>query len=597
MKPITGGPSVNVFDDPFASLRGVIALGLWLAISTAPAQEAPGRALLLTGATVIDGVTDGPLLERSLLIEGNTISAILPAGSPAPAGAEIINLNGRYVIPGLIDSHVHWLDWMGELFLNHGVTSIIAMADIDPELRARSQRAGRLPRIYHSGARIPFSPGDRPERIRQIVQEWLAKEPDMAHFPDYNDASGDAFAVAAQAVHRAGFLIFGHAENAPDAISDGMDAVEHVWGFTQAAMSAEHLEAFRQGEYLTWATFMTDWVALNEMIEDAIEAGAYLNPTLLYEWGGMSENASEQELDDYRVISDSDLVYFPENIAESVLAKHRQIKNFSRRYENLPFVKYLPEADRAQFEAGFQNVLEFIARYARAGGKILAGTDTISGGVPGLSLQHEMQMLVEAGLTPLQALKSATRWSAELLEGKDGVRGPASIGSLEPGKRADLVVLAADPLSEIANALEIERVMKDGAWVDLGYTPEYYTFTSPSRSVAGATFAPVISSVTPAALDAGTGTTRVVLEGSGFLLTSLIRVNGVSVETIVTNPRRVEFDLPAELVASPGPDPYRAPGPQQTIGIVGNRSIEIHVFNPPPEGGASNSVHLLVRPN
>ena len=240
-------------------------------------------------------------------------------------------------------------------------------------------------------------------------------------------------------------------------------------------------------------------------------------------------------------------------------------------------------------------MLEFVRRYVQAGGKIQAGTDTISGGIPGLSVHQEMQMLVEAGLTPMQALKSATRWSAELLEGVNGVRGPASVGSLEPGERANLIVLGADPLSEISNTQE--RVMKDGAWIELGYNPEYYTFTAPSRSVAGATFAPVISSVSPASLNAGAGTTRVVLEGSGFLLTSLIRVNGVSAKTIVTSPRRVEFDLPAGLVASAGPDPYGAPGPQQNLGIVGDRAIEIHVFNPPPEGRRSNSVHLLVRPN
>ncbi len=77
------------------------------------AQEESGRVLVLTGATIIDGVADAPLPDRSLLIEGNTISAILPAGSPSPDGAEIIDLDGRYVIPGLIDSHVHWLDWSG----------------------------------------------------------------------------------------------------------------------------------------------------------------------------------------------------------------------------------------------------------------------------------------------------------------------------------------------------------------------------------------------------------------------------------------------------------------------------------------------------
>ena len=589
---------MNILSAPSGYLSSVIAVTLALT-GSAPglAQEPSGRVLVLTGATIIDGVADAPLLDRSIVIEGNTIEAILPADSPLPVGVETVDLAGRYVIPGLMDSHVHWLDWMGELFLNHGVTSVVAMANLDPGLRATSQGTERRPRLYHSGDRVPFTNEDGPDTIRRVVREWLENEPDVAHFPNHNDASRKAYAVAAEEVHRAGFLIFGHTEIAPDAISDGMDVIEHVWGFTQAAMSAENLAAFQQGEFLTWASFMTDWAQLSEMISDSVEAGAYLNPTLLYEWGAMSWRAGQRELDDYRVVSDPRLVYFPENLARSLLAKHRQIKNFSSRYENMPFVRYLPETDRVQFEEGYKNVLEFVRRYVQAGGKIHAGTDTISGGMPGLSVHQEMQMLVEAGLTPMQTLKSATRWSAELLEGVNGVRGPASVGSLEPGKRADLIVLGADPLSEISNTQDIERVMKDGAWIELGYTPEYYTFSAPSRSVAGATFAPVISSVSPASLNAGAGTTRVVLEGSGFLLTSLIRVNGVSVKTIVTSPRRVEFDLPAGLVASAGPDPYGAPGPLQNLGIVGDRAIEIHVFNPPPEGGRSNSVHLLVRLN
>ena len=280
------------------------------------------------------------------------------------------------------------------------------------------------------------------------------------------------------------------------------------------------------------------------------------------------------------------------------MAKHRQIKNFSGRYENMPLRHVSAgRGSRAVRGRDISNVLEFVRRYVQAGGKIQAGTDSISGGMPGLSVHQEMQMLVEAGLSPMQALKSATRWSAELLEGVNGARGPASVGSLEPGRRADLVVLGADPLAEISNTQNIERVMKDGDWIELGYNPEYYTFTAPSRSVAGATFAPVISSVSPASVNAGDGTTRVALEGSGFLLTSLVRVNGISVKTTVINPRRVEFDLPEELAASAGPNPYAAPGPRQNLGIVGDRAIEIHVFNPPPEGGRSNSVHLLVRPN
>src|SRR5499427_6206332 len=133
----------------------------------------------------------------------------------------------------------------------------------------------------------------------------------------------------------------------------------------------------------------------------------------------------------------------------------RQIKNFSSRYENTPWISRLSAEDRMEFEAGFRNVLEFTRRYVAAGGKIHAGTDTIAGGTPGLSMHHEMEMLVEAGLTPMQALKAATSWSAELLQGKDGARGNAKIGSIRPGNFADLVVVNADPLSDISNTKKI----------------------------------------------------------------------------------------------------------------------------------------------
>ena len=77
-------------------------------------------------------------------------------------------------------------------------------------------------------------------------------------------------------------------------------------------VTATTLAAFRQGEYLTWASHMSDWTVLDEMINEAVAAGAYLNPTLLYEWGGMSTDAADRELEDYRLLSDPDLAYFPE---------------------------------------------------------------------------------------------------------------------------------------------------------------------------------------------------------------------------------------------------------------------------------------------
>ena len=105
---------------------GHLILGLLVTAILAPNGRAQAPStLLIKGATIIDGVSDAPLRDRSLLIEGNTIREVLPADAAAPAGAQVLDLSGKFIIPGLFDSHVHREDYMGELFINHGVTSIV----------------------------------------------------------------------------------------------------------------------------------------------------------------------------------------------------------------------------------------------------------------------------------------------------------------------------------------------------------------------------------------------------------------------------------------------------------------------------------------
>jgi hypothetical protein len=574
----------------------VAAAILVLATSTHSQAQAPS-ILLIRGATIIDGLADAPIRDRSLLIEGNTIRGLTPADAPAPAGAQVLDLTGKFIIPGLFDSHVHWEPFMGELLVNHGVTSILALDNVPKALRARSEDAHDIPRLFHSGPRPQFAPNSTEADISEAIRTWLRSEPDLAWFPQYNGGFSRAYKFAADQAHKAGFMVFGHTDDAPGAIRDGLDIVEHVWGYAEAVMPLQDLRSFQDGRVLTWATGLSDWSRLDGMIADAVRRGIYLNPTMTYEWGGLSRRALERELEDYRTISNPDLVYFPRNITDSILARHRQIKNFSSRYDSMPWISKLPAEDRNAFETGYKNVREFNRKWVAAGGKIQAGTDTITGGIPGFALHHEMEMLVESGLTPMQALKSATSWSAEIVAGKNKARGDAKVGSIRAGNFADLVVVSADPLSDISNTKKIERVMKNGRWVELGYHPEYFTFVRPARSLAAATFAPAISSIQPSSVKAGSGPVRVVVDGSGFMMTSLVRVDGVSVKTIFRDPRHLEFDLPAHAIEQATPNPYFAPGPVQNTGIIGYRAVSIHVFNPPPEGGTSNTVQQMVLPN
>src|SRR5215467_13650449 len=576
-------------------LRILVAAILVVAALTHSRAQAPST-LLITGATIIDGLADAPIRDRSLLIEGNVIRGLPPADAPAPAGVQVLDLAGKFIIPGLFDSHVHWDAFMGELLVNHGVTSILALDNVPKALRLRSQDAHDIPRLFHTGPRLQFTPNSADADISEAMRAWLQSEPDLAWFPQYNGRFSRAYKFAADQAHKAGLMVFGHTDDAPGAVRDGLDIVEHVWGYAEAVMSPEELRSFQEGKLLTWATQLNDWSKLDGMIANAVGRDIYLNPTMIYEWGGLSRRALRRELEDYRTLSNIDLVYFPRNISDSILARHRQIKNFSSRYDSMPWVDKLPMADRSAFEAGYKNVREFNRRWAAAGGKVQAGTDIITGGIPGFALHHEMEMLVESGLTPMQALKSATSWSAEILEGKNKAHGEAKVGSIRAGNFADLVVVSADPLRDISNTKKIERVMKNGRWVELGYHPEYFTFTQRPRSLAAATFAPTISAIEPSKVTEGSQNVRVVLEGSGFMMTSLVRVNGVSVKTKFLGPRRLEFEMPASAIERAGPNPYFAPGPTQSTAPIGDRAVSVHVFNPPPEGGTSNTVHQLVLP-
>src|SRR5262245_10362225 len=193
-------------------LGTLIATALALSASTSGEAQAPS-SLLIRGATIIDGIADAPLTGRSLLIEGGVIRDILAANAPAPAGAQVLELNGKFILPGLIDSHVHWEEWMGELYVNHGVTSVVALTNVPKVARMKSAESQGLPRIFHSGDRPLFTEQSTDTEAREAVRTWLKNEPDMANFPTHNERLARAYAIAAEETHKAGLMIFGHAEN------------------------------------------------------------------------------------------------------------------------------------------------------------------------------------------------------------------------------------------------------------------------------------------------------------------------------------------------------------------------------------------------
>src|SRR5882762_1165352 len=565
-------------------------------------QPPPAARTVLRGATVIDVVTNTTVPDAVVVIEGDRIAAFGGPTTPIPAGAAIVDLAGKFIIPGLFDSHTHYQPFLGELFLNFGVTSVMALGvrPVVGEVYWKNSQSPdfRSPRLFGTGRtnlNTFITPSMTRAQIRAGVQEWLKGEPDLANLPQFGSDNRQMWTWTAEAVHDAGLFVFGHTDLAPESIKAGHDGVEHIWGFAQALMTPQELENYQRGEYLHWGLFLKDTARIDQMIRDAVQRGVYLNPTMGYELGSQSSLARKHEDLMYELFRNGALMaYYPENLADGSLLKFRSIRNFSGRHENLvPLSKLSPDEIKT-FNEAYRLSGEFIRRWVQAGGKIMGGTDDPFPGATGFNQHMEMAMLVEVGLTPMQALKAMTIWGAEVMTARRRTPTTPPIGFIGAGAFADLVVLGANPLDNIDNTRRIERVMKGGRFIRLGYSSEYTRPQAPIRAIPS-TPEPEISGITPNAVAEGSREFEMTVEGVGFIGESVVRVDGVSVETRFVNIRTLKATIPASVVARALPNRFNEPGPYQLNGVYGDRTVKVTVFNRPPDGGTSNSVSLRVQ--
>lgn len=168
------------------------------------------------------------------------------------------------------------------------------------------------------------------------------------------------------------------------------------------------------------------------------------------------------------------------------------------------------------------------------------------------------------------------------------------VGFIGEGAFADLVVLGANRLENIDKARRIERVVKGGQFMRLGYSAAYTRPQATIRAIPS-TPGPEISAITPNAVAEGSGEVEMMVEGVGFTSDSVGRVDGVSVPTTFVNIRTLKAKIPAGVVARALPNRVNEPGPYQLNGVYGDRTVRITVFNRPPDGGTSNSVSLRVQ--
>lgn len=429
-------------------------------VSLAPApgcRERPPDGTALVGATLIDGSGGEPLANSVVVVRHGIIESV---GSRAdftlPPRTVEVDASGRWIIPGLIDSHAHVARWALPRYLAWGVTSVRDVhGTLDSILELRQEvNLGRAagPRIYCAGAMIDGVPPTysdalaavSPSSARKKVDRLVSDGVDLIKV--YTRVDPKLLRSIIDEASTFNLPVTGHLglTDAVTASNAGISSIEHMTGVPEAASRdpSALYAAHRRGFFAGWTAFERRWAMLDSSSLDGVAKAIAARsvdiiPTLVL-------HDTFSRLDDSTVLQDSMLRAVP----AAVRARWDITGMIARAGWK--------EDDFQAFRRSRRNQDLFLRLFAAAGGRISAGTDASNQLlIPGYSMHRELQLLVAAGFTPHDVLLAATRNGALLL-------GVDSIGIVAPGKSADLVILTRDPMSRIQNTLAIEQVMARG---------------------------------------------------------------------------------------------------------------------------------------
>jgi cytosine/adenosine deaminase-related metal-dependent hydrolase len=443
----------------------------------------PPPPVAITHVTVIDATGAPPQPDMTVVLEDGRIARLGRSGTVRlPEKALVFDAKGKFLIPGLWDMHAHLAhDRFLDLFLANGVTGVRHMYTAPPILPVRRWREavedGRLlgPRIVMASRAIDGAkpvvamsaiPVGTPAEARGAVRHVRVDGDDFVKV--YPNLTPEAFYAVLEEADRASrkLAVSGHvphAVNAGDASDRGMRSMEHGHGVLLACSKDEEqlrkdLLAMAAAGQLDTVDAAGGWRAQVKALDSYdekkaaalfakfVKNGTWQVPTLIawWTWG---------RLDDPKFRADPRKQYLP--LLVELTWRAEATKDGGLR---LPaFGAVMTKADQENRELLFRGHLRLVGAMHKAGVKILAGTDApVPYVFPGFSLHEELELLVRAGMTPMEALQAATRNPAEYLDRL------TDLGTVEKGKLADLVLLDANPLDDIRNTRKIHAVVTRG---------------------------------------------------------------------------------------------------------------------------------------
>jgi imidazolonepropionase-like amidohydrolase len=405
----------------------------------AQAQNDTG-VIILEGATVIDGTGALPKFNTAIVINGSRIAYLSSNNATNNSdlnfstSKNVINLTGKYIIPGLFDMHAHVAnvrknsfnqsesEYMLQMLLDHGVTTIRNPGGPTEQSVALRENVskGRIvgPRIFTAGQLL-----NTPQIPVPFVEKEVQTEQDVRQ------------EVRAQALA-------------------GVDYIKLYVGLTPDLIKAAIDEAHFNEKKVIGHLYMTSWTDAANLGIDALTHGIPVSPFLLSK--DNQQKFLESGDDPFNHLLWLDLVDLngPEinNMISALVNNYVPVDPTLDIYEII--------VKESQLQDLWPKVLQLTKRLYDNGVTILSGTDIPNFDlVPGASLHHELELLVEAGIPPLEVISIATRNGAQAL----GIE--EDVGTIEPGKQADMIILSDNPVDDISNIKKIEAVINNGHFI------------------------------------------------------------------------------------------------------------------------------------
>ena len=432
--------------------------------------EAP--LIALTHVRVIDGTGAVAKEDQTLVISNGKIDSVEPSASAKiPANAQTIDLTGYTVLPGLVGMHNHMFFPMGgsppmysnmgssfpRLYLANGVTTIRTTGSVAPYTDLEIKKlidAGRMigPKMHITGPYLEGNGSFTPvmhtlkdaNDARQMVNYWA--DQGATSFKAYMNITRDELRAAVEEAHKRGLKVTGHlcSIGYKEAAEIGIDDLEHGLLADSEFVPNKQPDQCPQGVSNNLRQLDLNSAPVQDMIRTLVAKNVAVTSTLpVFEAGGAPLTQTGVG-------------------AASALLNPRVLNVMSTDAR----VRYLQARARVpsdgNFNTLFRKAMEFERAFVQAGGLLIAGLDPTGNGgiVAGFGDLREVELLVEAGFTPVEAIKIATLNGAKFL-GED-----ARIGSISTGKQADLMVVKGNPAATISDIEKVEIVFKDGVGYD-----------------------------------------------------------------------------------------------------------------------------------